>query len=214
MIVAAKRRAWALAALALLAALPIGWHTFHQPTVDLCADSDALFASNRLGGAVVTAREVVGDGTGSLDGQIRGLPDGVTSMDVRLQRSFEPSEYYGESAVHEVGDAFWLEERFELGWIEADDGRRLPVYSASDTLAPNHRLRSYMVIWGRRPTASPFLAGLARGPAQLLRGTRPVSLLIVRADGLTHGADAMLEMQADWIRKAWGEFERACGMPD
>jgi hypothetical protein len=197
--------------MALLAAVPIGFHAVAAPVVDPCRDAAALLAAERIGEGRVGERRPANGGApgeGILDGK---LPQGehVFWMDFRLSRGTAPSHFFGLGQVQAFDGSFSLDDGGELLELDAGDAR-LPIHWLEDTFEPRFRMRAHFYVVDGRPVADPFAAGLSIAGRQLLGGTRPVTLFMFRASGRTLASDVMRESAREWLRAAWQHHQEAC----
>jgi hypothetical protein len=207
-----SRPAFPVIALAVVAAIPIAWHAIAAPTADACRDAEALLGSEWIGEGRVTDHWPPLPGPTDvlrIGGEIAGSSDDVAPMKFRLSRGFEPLTYYATSEIHDIDPTFATDVAGHRVELEAD-GATLPVYWLEDSLESKFRLRAYFYAFEGRPVEHVFPAGVAAAARQLVHGTLPVTLFVVRAEGQVSASDAMRGAARDWLRAAWARHQEVC----
>lgn len=210
MIAVSSRHALPVIALAVAAAIPIGWHAVFAPVADSCRDPAALLASETIGEGRVSepARAYERGGT-EITGEVRPTPAGVFSMRFRVLRGSEATAYYGLAEVHQLDTSFPLDAPGDPIALDARDGR-IPVRWLEDSFGSKFRVRGHFFVLDERPVEHPFLASIARAVRQLIDGTLPMTLFAFRAEGMATASDAMREHTRAWLRAAWERHQQVC----
>jgi hypothetical protein len=208
----ARRFAVATAALFAVAAVPVWLHAATGRTFDPCADPAALVRLPAYGSDYV--QQVTGQGDGRLYAQsIRGeLPQSDSAlgpMRFWMLRGADPFFFYGHP------DAIFISvplpgDRREMHEL-AVGSERLPVRRRYDDSLDALRFSEYVLIQGTTPVRHPFTGGLSLALRQLVRGTEPVTMLLV--EGVVGGAhdEAEIEAKSDaWLARAWNDYREAC----
>jgi len=209
-IAVSSRHALAVLALAVVAAIPIGWHAIVAPTADPCRDPAALLASEQIGqGRVIEPARPGERGAIHLTGRVEPNPPRVFSMIFRVSRGFEPESYYGLREVASLDHSLPLDTTGEQIALE-DGSASLPVLWLEDSIGSNFRVRGHFFVLDGQPVVHPFFAGLARAGSQLTGGTLPVTMFVFRAEGATSESEVMRDQTRAWLRDAWKHYQQVC----
>ena len=206
-----SRHALPVLALAIAAAIPIGWHAIAAPVADSCRDPAALLASTQVGTGRVVEPARPGDrGLIRLSGRVQPNPPRVFSMIFRVSRSsLEPDAFYGLHEVSALDHSIPLDTAGDRIALENGDAR-IPVHWLEDTIGSNFRVRGHFFVMDGQVVEHPFFAGLARAGSQLIHGTLPVTMFVFRAEGAVSEAEVMRDQTRAWLRDAWKHYQQAC----
>jgi len=212
MIPPSGRYASVLAAIVLLFMLPVVWNRFEPPRVDDCADPDRLRDVAALDGvrSAVERWDKHDDGIVQWS-QVELEAEG---REVRLRgviiRSYRPADLYTRPPSH-------LLRRFEAEQREVVEirsgGETLPVQTLSDGTAGSNAMASYLFVYAGAPVTHPFWTALAHAPAQVLEGTRPLTLIMVAGELGRAQRPAVRRRAERFIEAAWRHYRAACLSP-
>jgi hypothetical protein len=196
--------------LAVAAAVPIGWRAFAGGHWEDCANPDALLDAVRVPGTRSAQRLDPPPGgrafarvVGELDASAGGIP-----LEFRLVRSVR---------VLTLVDAWpaWLGLEWDPDWIarrEVEIGaERVTVRVAARRLRGYVQIFAALLVHAGRPLDGLLSRQLETAPAQVLRGTLPITLY---AAGGTVPDAAETEAEAAgvrWVLEAWRRHREVCG---
>ena len=173
-----SRFAPGMAALAILAAIPVVLHRYVGLEVDDCARSAELLPRSRDASGVTDREATLAQrfrATRWSEGEISGpTPLRFTHLATYDARR---AYYRPENALIEAQDPVSR----ELEWDEGEAGR-LPIHRplyVSPFESGTRILAGYVLLYGGRPIANPYTAQLRWAPLQLVTGRRPLTLLFV-----------------------------------
>lgn len=196
---------------------------------DPCRSPDALKATSLIPGAIA-----LGERRESLDRSTIQWSEGdlvpsrpAISMRFQIIRSFDGPFLYGNPLRH--GEAFGRGLRASEGAPVADTrrlqpeelrvrrsrvaGAELPIHVAWDhTEAPvgPSRLVAWFFVFDNAPVESPFRAQLRAAASLALRGSRPLTLVLI-SGSVPHETVAMAEdVAVSWLEGAWTHVAESC----
>lgn len=86
----------------------------------------------------------------------------------------------------------------------------LPINVAIDHTRAPSRIVAWVFVFDGRAVASPFLSIVKSAPEQLLRGTLPLSLLVIEGVAPEGGAERVVTAARGWLGAAWEHVAVAC----
>ena len=206
----AARHLLPMLALAAAAAVPVGWRALSGERWDDCADPEALLDAVRVAGTRSASRlepprasHAFALVRGELAASVGGAPLGF-----RLVRS-------DRAAFLVDGWAGWLglewdPDRLSQREVEVD-GERVTLRVASRDTRDYVQVFAYLFVYAGRPLDGLLSRQLRTAPAQVLRGTLPITFY---AAGGTVPAGAEAEAEAAgvrWVLEAWRRHRDVCG---
>jgi hypothetical protein len=138
-------------------------------------------------------------------GEIEGPEDARSALRFWMIRSFDPGAVSPRGVLRGDFDP----ESHEVRDLETKEGV-LPVHVAIDGTRNPRRLVAWAWAYDGRPAGEIFPALLEAAPMRLLKGSVPVTLLLV--DGQAHDGDteAVDAAALRWIAEAWSHVARYC----
>jgi hypothetical protein len=210
MIPVSYRGALPLAIAIAMLAIPVAYHGSMEPVRDGCQNplaplNDLVFPnvetiestdSIELGGRI-------GDKSGTLT-----LPGKWTiAPKFRLTRTFEIEKYYfvpRRTFTHPFpGD------RLE-SLVVAVDGVDVPLHLRIDETYGIAVASVYFYVLGGHPVRNPFLGSLAQAVPQFLRGSLPLTLILVAGNSEFEEAATNRATLIEWAQRSWTAYDEFC----
>ena len=88
--------------------------------------------------------------------------------------------------------------------------RGLPIHRVYDDTRALTRLAAYVFVYDGRPVSNPFLAQLRSAATQIVRGTRPLTLLLAEGSSPSGQLEALEERLDEWLIAAWDYYRSVC----
>ena len=192
-----------LLALFVVCAVPIGYHAVARPVQEDCARPAQFFSARRVGGTRVIEKSRAIEKLESVEGRFLGEKGGL-----RVARVETPGDFMG-SALDLAFEPQLYIGRGELREIPTDDGV-IPVRWHESSTPSRVFLEGYSYVQAGRPTSHPLRTSLPLVFDQLLRGTRPLTVVIVGSTGRPEERETLeREMEAVFAR-TWRQLRAAC----
>jgi hypothetical protein len=193
--------------LALLAAVLVAFAERTDRRWDECRDPVALLDTDRIAGSH-QERELTGRyGAGLFqfsDGRVEPALAWSRYQVIRSARPFDLQHEPLSSMRYPI-----VPDTTRLEWLDVD-GTRVPIRLAYLQATDAVHLVGYLFVYDGEPVTSPLPRQLATALPQLVRGTRPLTLL--RVDLMDAGSDPGRSERAarDWLASAWRAYREAC----
>jgi hypothetical protein len=198
-----------LLALLIIVLAPVSIYSYRGHPVDDCARPDALRDVMRIPGTL-DAREQwrvygprVAQSTAGRIASEQGLPP----MDFRVMRTFEPVRAY----LRPYGFLSPAVEPDQSLFRSVEvDGEELQIPVVHGNRGSHVHFATYLLIYAHRIDNKPFRTQLETALAQLVRGTRPITLFLV--SGIVPQTRLRVaEREAfDWLANAWRHYGSVC----
>jgi hypothetical protein len=95
-----------------------------------------------------------------------------------------------------------------IRWLDAGDDR-IPVHWRYDDSEATYVV-NHLFVQDGRPVRHPLVAGVANAARQVLRGPRPITLLLVDGLGPSSRREAIERSAEEWLRAAWHRYSAEC----
>jgi len=209
MIAPSTRHVPVLLGLVALLLVPVLRSRHDAPHADDCAQPERLRELHRVAGTGKVAErwEKYGDDVPQWTEADLSGNDGAIQLRGALIRSFQPSQLYTRPPRVLLGR---LESNQRQVERVAVDGVTLPIQTLYDTSHGRSTIASYLFVYGNRPVEHPLLSQLLSAPAQIWRGGRPLSLLIVAGGVPLERRPEARERAQRWLVSAWQHHSASC----
>ena len=87
---------------------------------------------------------------------------------------------------------------------------RLPIHRVYDDTRAFTHIAAYFFVYAGRPVNNPFLAQLRSAATQIVRGTRPLTLLLAEGSSPSGQLEALEERLEEWLIAAWDYYRSVC----
>lgn len=201
------RFAVAAMVLFIVSAIPVWFHQTQAPTYDSCADPDAFFLAPKLGGATMRMPQPRNRTSISVEGRM--YTKASSPLNVIVFRTHESSRFYASPMSFGFDSMAYIIPR-EIRWLEID-GDVLPVHWSSYIMEGRVYIEAYLYVQGEQPIRHPLQSGLRLAAAQLVEGTRPLTVMIASADGDADDSPALSRATEEWFTQAWLQMKGSCG---
>ena len=210
MIALSSRYVAGIAALAILAALPVAVHSRGRLDSDDCKDPGALRATLLIRGSrpEFSDKELPPRELMLSEGTIEP-PPGPSSPPLRfaVQRGFEPARVTSRPDWMVVKR---LEAQSEELRVLERGNVRLPVHWLEERTRELPTFAGYLYVYENQPVESPYNAILASALRRLVGGARPVTVFVVGGSVPPPYAEAARRQAEDWLFAAWDHFRAVC----
>ncbi len=190
-------------ALFALAALPIAYHSIRRPVQQDCANPDRFFSARRIGGAQVIETSPALAKLQAIEGRFLGGKGGV-----RVARVDGPGEFMGSPFDLGFEPQLYIGSG-ELRTIDAG-GTEIPSRWHISTTPSQVFLEAYSYVQGGRATSHPLRTSAVLLWDQWVRGTRPLTVLIVGTTGRPEEQDQLEREMEATLARTWQQFDQAC----
>jgi hypothetical protein len=197
-----------------LTLIPIGIHSYAKVRGDECIDPDHLAAVAGFRPVdAARARTLLSwyDGEQFWEGDIE-LPGRGTRLKYVVVRSYNAKRLYYRPEYRYIKEVKPRSHRID--WIAVDGSKvpiHRPIYARSGS-QQGIQMMAYLLLYEGRTIEDPYRAQLLRAPFQLIRGSRPMTLMMV--SGLTGASDfdAAEERAREWLIAARRSYLEVCGL--
>lgn len=211
-----KRYALGCAILLALAFALLSWDSRHARIQDDCANPDLLRQPDRFDSLVAFEE----DGERQSEaiplwtrGFIKLERDPSPRFEVVVMRSREPIRLYlqpdGLNPMPSEPDKGSFE------WVESGSDK-FPIHflytQSKNTATWRTAFTAYMFVYDNRPTAHPFMAQLASAVPDLMKGRRPLTLLMVKGAISTNYLEEAEELARTWLIDSWKRYQEVCSV--
>ncbi len=100
-------------------------------------------------------------------------------------------------------------ERQEITRV-AHDSAHLPIHRVYDDTRASTRMAAYLFVYGGHVVENPFLAQLRSAPAQIVVGTRPLTLFLAEGSSPPGELELLEERLEEWLIAAWDFYRSVC----
>ncbi len=199
-----------LAALAVLALLPVLLHSYLGHRRDECADPFRLVPSSNVGAKAERDAYMKAHLSAFQwrEGKVKG-GDGAPTLDYSIVRSYEAKKLY-----------YLIERR--LLKVEPDeekrvsasvDGVTLPIRTLRFDPKPGSRtgrLAAYLLVYDGEPVDDPYRIQLLSAPSNLVLGALPMTAFFVIATLEVDEAERVRARQIEWLEQSWRNYRSIC----
>ncbi len=210
MIPISKRYGLPLLALLVAVALPVGFLNLAPRRIDDCIDPGAFFDLERIDERFTSTLEKP-EGEASRPNHARARIEPPTPRSAELQIVARLD--YGLSGRYQHPASTILSrlepDRSELRWVESG-GDRIPIHLDYQQIDAGVRFAAYFFAHAGKPVVGPFRTRIRSAPRELLRGTRPILMVVVS------GTSGLLTLH-DTERRAtealatvWSHYQEMC----
>lgn len=192
----------------LLFAVPIVFTEFHARRRDDCRDPALLFVTSLIEGSKPTGESMPSAPNDVIQwsyGQLENPQLPKSPLRFQIVRSYDRSY---TSMTQVLGTSIDPEVRV-IDRVPAA-GIEVPIHLVIDNTRKPSRFVAWVYAVDGRPVENPSFSMIANAPQQLVRGSLPVTILMV--DGLLIGEDPapVTETAQRWLVSAWEHFAKAC----
>ncbi len=210
MIALSSRYAAAIAALAIVAAVPVAVHSRGRRDVDDCADSGALRATLLITGSRPESsdRELKPGVLMRSEGRVEPrLSDSVAPLRFAVRRGFAPASVTSQPSRMVVSR---LEAQSqEVRQLERGDVR-LPVHWLEERTRGRPTFAAHFYVYENSPVEGPYRALLGSALRRLVGGARPLTVFAVGGSAPGPLAEAAHRQAEDWLFAAWDHYRSVC----
>ncbi len=211
MIRLSKRYQPHLAILLGMALVPVAVHSYVQVRSDDCAHPERLLGVASASTPDPERDAWVGgrfDADAWWSGQLEPERDGM-SLEYTVIRSYNAKRLY-----HRADDRLLAPtaEARVVEWLDVD-GTRIPIHRSfyKQSLADGSQyLTAYLLMHEGEAVANGYLAQLKHAPAQLIRGSRLMTLFMVSGEARLQMIGAAEQVAHEWLQSAWENYLLSC----
>ena len=198
-----------LAALTVLALVPVGLHNYLGYQRDECADPFRLVPSTNVD---KVKRDAYMKNQLSAfqwrEGKVMGA-DQEPPLEYTILRSYEAKKLYYRLDRR----LLQLEPSQEMRVTTSVDGVTLPIRTVRVDPEPGGRtgmLAAYLLVYDGEPVDEPYLNQALAAPASILFGALPMTAFFVATKLEVDQAESVRARQIEWLEDSWRSYRSIC----
>jgi len=193
----------------LLALIPVVVHSYIRVQVDDCGNPSALLPQFDPAYGPSSKRDAwMRDRFQSSQWQEGSFSQDGLRLDFSIVRSYDAKRLYHRPENSLVEEQAVVERRV-IEWVQDGSGS-LPIHRAYYGDTDPAIAVAYLLVYRSAPVASPYWPQLRAAPAEVVTGSRPMTLFLVQARGSPARLPEMEKIEREWLLSSWRNYRSAC----
>jgi hypothetical protein len=209
MICLSRRYALHAVALLLVPLFPVAIHSYGRYDTDDCANVQALLGPVAIEGAEDTRGAWMKRVFSAVQWKEASLPPAGSSAQFKTSviRSYDPKKLYHHPESGLIQKASLNSRGTESIEINSES---IPIQRVYYAAADRATIVAYMLVYGSRPVANPYVAQFTALARQLRRGRMPMTMFFISGTGPLSQETVMEQQAKQWLADSWQQYRAAC----